>query len=94
MSDNIYADIALRIVEEQEEIIGPIAAEQANRVTGLHINSANHTAEISGDNAKVIDALVGLYKEFFGPAAVETCKEAASKLLPKLNAAELPKSLQ
>ena len=93
-TQQIFSQIVEKIIEQQEAIIGPVAVEQAKLVRELKINWSQHAVNIEGNPQGAIDELVKQYKELFGQIAVETCKEAASKLLPKLNPAELPKSLQ
>lgn len=91
---DVYAQIATKIIEQQEAIIGPIAVEQAKQVTQLSIDWSKHTVGVSGNPQDAIDKLVEQYKVLFGQIAVETCKEAVAKYLPQLTADQLPKSLQ
>lgn len=89
-----YAQIAEKIIEEQETIIGPVAIEQAQQVEGIRLNWAKHEVFISGDESSVIDKLVEQYKQLFGQISVEVCKEAAAKAGVSLPADKLPKSLR
>ena len=91
---DVYAEIATKIIEQQESIIGPVAIEQAKQVAGIKVDWVKHEVEISGNEAAVIDKLVAKYKELFGQISVEVCKEAASKFSSKLSGDKLPKSLQ
>lgn len=92
---DIFAKIAVKIIEEQEAIIGPVAIEQANEVEGLTVNWENrHTVEIAGDRAGVIDELVNQYQQLFGQISVEVSKEAASSLVGQLQPNQLPESLK
>ncbi|MEK7602961.1 MAG: hypothetical protein AAB459_01820 [Patescibacteria group bacterium] len=91
---DVYAQIAEKIIAQQESIIGPVAIEQAKQVGGLKIDWPKHEISLSGDEAKVIDNLVEKYKELFGQISVEVCKEAAAKVASQLTGDELPKSLQ
>jgi hypothetical protein len=91
---DVYAQIAEKIIAQQESIIGPVAIEQAKQVSGLAIDWPKHEIKISGDESAVIDKLVDKYKELFGQISVEVCKEAAAKLASQLPENELPKSLQ
>jgi predicted Zn-dependent protease len=92
--DDVYAQIIEKIIAQQEAIIGPIAIQQAEMVGELKIDWPQHSVNISGSPQVAIDDLVQQYKDLFGQIAVETCKEAASKLLSQLPANEQPKSLQ
>ncbi len=90
----IFTQMVQKIIAQQEAIIGPIAVEQAQQVSSLKINWANHEIEIAGEPQQALDDLVAQYKLLFGQIAVETCKEAVSKLVLGLPANQQPKSLQ
>ncbi len=91
---DVYSQIAINIITQQEGIIGPVAVEQAKTVSGLSLDWDNHSAKISGDEAKVIDALVSKYKTLFGPISVEVCKEAVGRLAQQLSPEQMPASLR
>jgi hypothetical protein len=91
---DVYAQIAERIIESQEAIIGPIAIEQAEQVPDLHVNWKNHAVSITGNAPNVIDVLVGRYKALFGQVSVEVSKEAVYALTGKLTPEQLPHTLQ
>jgi len=91
---DVYAQIAVRIIKQQESVIGPVAIEQANAVSGLKVDWDKKEANVSGDGAKVIDRLVEQYKKLFGQISVEVCKEAAGPLMSKLPAGKQPKELE
>ena len=90
---DIYAEIAQRIIKQQESIIGPIAIEQAGHVHSLKVDWDKKDVAVTGDGAKAIDDLVNQYKELFGKISVEVCREAAEPLIKKLPEGKLPKSL-
>jgi hypothetical protein len=90
----LFDQIAEKIIEQQEAIIGPIAVEQAKQVGQLKIDWPQHDVDISGDPQSAIDKLVEQYKDLFGQIAVETCKDAASRYLAQLTPEQLPKSLK
>lgn len=90
----LFDQIAEKIIEQQEAIIGPVAIEQAKRVKELKIDWPKHDVDISGSPQTAIDELVAQYKELFGQIAVETCKEAVSRYLAQLPADQQPKSLR
>lgn len=91
---DVYAQIAVKIIEQQESIIGPVAIERAKQVAGITIDWDKRSVKLSGDEAKVIDALVAKYKELFGQISVEVCREAAATVSSQLPADELPASLK
>lgn len=92
--NNLFDSIAMKIIEQQETIIGPVAVEQAKSVTGLKVDWPAHTVSIQGSAQTTIDELVNQYKELFGQIAVETCKEAVASLVKQLPADQLPDSLK
>lgn len=85
--------IAQHIVKEQELIIGPLAREEAARVTGLTFG-ADKAVVLAGDKRKLIDQLVARYERLFGRASVQVCRDAAAPLLPLLQTGETPDSLR
>ena len=90
----IFDQIAEKIIEQQESIIGPVAVQQAQKVKELKIDWPNHDVDISGSPQVAIDELVDQYKELFGQIAVETCKEAVARYLSQVPADQLPNSLK
>ena len=91
---DVYAKIAVKIIASQEAIIGPVAIEQAQRVSGLVVDWNEHKVSVKGDEADVIDMLVEQYKELFGQVSVEVSKEAAATLISQLPAGKLPQTLK
>ena len=94
MSNVVYAQIAAKIISGQETIIGPVAIEQARRVSGMHIDWDKHEVDIEGNEVQAIDDLIAIYKELFGQISVEVSKEAAATLLGKLSPSEVPETLK
>lgn len=90
----IFDQIAEKIIEQQEAIIGPIAVDRAKLVTALKIDWPQHDVDISGNPQAAIDQLIEQYKELFGQIAVQASKEAVTSLLAQLPSDQLPKSLQ
>ncbi len=88
-----FDQIATRIIKEQELIIGPIAWQEAEHVSGLVFQ--NHTAvQISGAEPKtVVDNLVDRYERLFGRASREVCREAVVSLLADLSPSDVPSTL-
>jgi len=91
---DIYAQIVESIIRHQEAIIGPVAVEQAQHVTGLQIDWGHHQVTVVGDPVHAIDNLVQSYKQLFGQISVEVSKEAASSLLGRLHPDRLPQTLK
>lgn len=91
---DIFEQIAGKIIKEQEGIIGPVALEQARKVTGLKVDPQNKEVKLEGDEKNILQDLVEHYKDLFGLASVEVCKEAAKALLPKVPKDQIPQLLQ
>lgn len=90
----VLAQIAEKIIEQQEAIIGPIAVDQAQQVSNLRVDWPQHAVQISGDPQQAINELVEQYKDLFGQIAVETCKEAVGRYLAQLPEDQKPSSLK
>lgn len=91
---SVYAEIIEKIIKGQEAIIGPVAVEQAQRVAGLKLDWTKHEVVLEGDESKVVDDLIEVYKELFGQISVEVSKESAASLLGQLNDNEVPQALK
>lgn len=89
----IFSEIAIRIIESQENIIGPIALAQAKKVNGLSVDWQEKKVSIKSDSPKVIDSLVNQYKILFGDMAVETCRDVSRQLVTQLPQSERPQTL-
>lgn len=90
----LFDQIVEKIIEQQENIIGPVAIEQAKQVKELTVNWPEHDVDITGNPQKAIDDLIDQYKELFGQIAVQVSKEAVAGMLAQLPADQQPKSLQ
>lgn len=91
MSD-IYEQAAEKIIKEQENIIGPLALEQAKKVTGLEVE--NQHVSFRGNKVDTLERLVEQYRQLFGQTSVEVCKEASHNILAKLPPQEVPSLLR
>lgn len=93
--NNVYDQLAKKIIEAQETLIGPVAVMQAEKVNGLSLDWTNdHTVKVTDKGTDVINSLVEQYKSLFGQISVEVCKEAVGRLVGQLSADELPASLK
>ncbi|MDO8452015.1 MAG: hypothetical protein Q7S76_04070 [bacterium] len=92
---NALDNIAVKIIKEQELIIGPLAWAEAGKVQGLHVvNEAPGEVTLNnGDPKETVNRLVGQYERLFGQASHEVCKEAVASILAELTPAEIPSSL-
>jgi len=91
---DIFGQIPIRIIKEQELIIGPLAWDEAGKVGGLTIDSAHSTVSFAGDEKEVINRLVTQYERLFGKASHEVCKEAVQDLIAEMPPDQVPSSLK
>lgn len=87
-----YEGAIARIIKEQQEIIGPLALEQAKKVGGLEVSGTD--VKITGNKKEVLNNLVNQYAKLFGKASVEVCKEAFEPFSDKIPVAEVPDILK
>jgi hypothetical protein len=93
----IFQQITIKIIKEQELIIGPVAWSEARKVSGLHIvdqKQGDVTIDDGGQEKGIIDQLVARYERLFGRASHEVCREAVSGILVDLKPEEVPMSLK
>jgi hypothetical protein len=86
--------IAEKIIEEQELVIGPLAWSEAGEVQGLQVDRTNHAISFSnGDPKDTVNRLVRQYERLFGRASHEVCREAVADMLSNFQPSEIPSSL-
>jgi hypothetical protein len=93
---SILEQIAVKIIREQELVIGPLAWKEASKVDGLDmVDAKRKEVSVSGHNQKeTINKLVSRYERLFGPASHGLCKEAVASIVAELPAEDIPSSLQ
>lgn len=84
--------LALKIIREQELVIGPLAWSEADKVRG--IDRDGKTISLSGDGKTVLEALVKQYERLFGPASREVCRDAVRGLLSDADPLIIPDVLK
>jgi hypothetical protein len=93
--NTVFAEMSSNIIKQQQLIIGPmLALEQARHVEGLTVDPNTYVCTITGNGREVIDKLIEQYREFFGHAAVEVCREATSQFMSRLPEGEKPNLLK
>jgi hypothetical protein len=90
---DIYAQIAEKIIKEQQTIIGPIAVEQAGKVPGLKVSLMNDQVVIEGNKKDVLENLVKQYEKLFGLTSVEVCRDAVKGIISQAPQDQVPKML-
>ncbi len=91
---NIFEQISVRIIKEQELIIGPVAWDEAKKVEGLTVDRGQGTVSVTGDAKAMLNKLVERYAMLFGKASNEVCKEAVQDLVAELPEGDVPSSLK
>ena len=89
-----FDQIPIRIIKEQELIIGPLAWDEAKKVSGLTIDQSHTVTSFAGDEKDIINRLVAQYERLFGRASHEVCKEAVQDLIAEMPPEEIPSSLK
>lgn len=90
INNSICKTLIKVIVEQQQTIIGPMAIEQANLVSGLKVSPDIHSIEFNRDGVQVLSDLVRQYETLFGQASVEACKESVRQILGGIDQNEVP----
>lgn len=91
----IFGQISLRIIKEQELVIGPVAWEEARKVSGFHIvDQDKGEVSFDGNPQDILNKLVAQYSRLFGQVSREVCKQAVQDLIAELPQADVPDSLQ
>ena len=94
MSTNEYEAIIKTVIKAQEAIIGPLALDIANQISGVKVYPGISVIEIKGDAEEILTKLVEKYGEIFGQASIETCKDAMAKVKPELKESDVPDILK
>ncbi len=92
---SIFDQISVRIIKEQELIIGPVAWDEAKKVPGLNVvDQGKGEVTASGDAKEVVNKLVAQYTRLFGQVSTEVCRDAVQDLVADLPKDQVPVSLQ
>ena len=86
--------IPIRIIKEQELVIGPLAWDEARKVSGLVVDQSHNSVSFSGDGKDVVNRLVAQYERIFGKASHAVCHDAVLDLLKNMPQEEIPSSLK
>lgn len=86
--------IPIRIIKEQELVIGPLAWDEARKVSGLTIDQEHNSVSFTGDSKDTINRLVAQYEKIFGKASHAVCKEAVQDIIAEIPPEQIPESLK
>lgn len=87
------AQAVSKIIKEQQAIIGPIALDQAKKVSGLSVTSAEDV-KVTGGKKQTLENLVKQFEKLFGKASVQVCKEAFEPYSNKIAPTDIPDILK
>lgn len=87
------SDLAVKIIHEQEAIIGPLAWKVARHVPGMTVKSKDNIAMVKPGSV-ALASLVKKYEGLFGPASREVCRDAVRSMLPKVSPHDIPEILK
>jgi hypothetical protein len=88
-----YTQAIQEIIKHQQAIIGPMALDQAKKVTGLEV-VAGGAVRVKGSGREILGKLVEQYSKLFGRASIEVCRDALRETKPQLTHDQLPANLQ
>ena len=86
--------IPIRIIKEQELVIGPLAWDEARKVAGLNVDQSNSSVSFAGDGKEIINRLVAQYERIFGKASHAVCHDAVQDIIAEMRPEEIPDSLK
>jgi hypothetical protein len=87
--------IPLKIIQEQELVIGALAWSEAQKVDGLRIvNQERAQVVLEDEPRRVTDRLVARYERLFGHTAQQVCRDAVAGILDTLSPTDIPMSLR
>jgi hypothetical protein len=88
-----YTQAALKIIKEQELLIGPLAFDLARRSSSISFNT-NEGLTILGDPKAALESLVTQFNLLFGRTSVEVSKQALKHSGESFLPEELPEILK
>ena len=92
---NVFNQISIRIIKEQEAIIGPLAWSEASKVAGLTIvDQSKASISITGDPKEVTNALVSRYEKLFGRLSRDVSRQAVTDLTADIPVEDIPSILK
>jgi len=93
MKKEVYEQIIIAIVNQTNQIIGPVAIMQANNIKGLKVTAAGDVG-IMGNPIEKIKKLIKAYEILIGPVATTIAKKGIQQILEKNPKLKIPKELR
>lgn len=87
--------VATLVVEGQATIIGPLAWNEAEQVTGISLDISQGKVYLVGSNPPVVlESLVVRYERLFGRASIEVSRDAVRKVISQVPQEQIPEMLR
>lgn len=91
---DVYTQIVRQIIRAQQTIIGPLAIDQARKVSGISMAGTSiEDINLSGNGKVILEKLVEKFSTLFGQASIEVCKDAVKEIHPSVPSDQLPQIL-
>jgi hypothetical protein len=90
---SVYEQICLRIIKEQQNIVGDTSWKEAALVPGLQVDAKKQTVLITSEPKETINALVEIYIKLFGRLSREVSKESVVDILADMPKKDIPERL-
>lgn len=87
------AEAVGKIIKEQQAIIGPVALDQAKKVSGLTVASVDDI-KVTGNKKQTLENLVKQFEKLFGKASIQVCKDAFEQFSDKIPQTDIPDILK
>ena len=96
MNSDLLQEMTVRIIREQELVIGPLAWIEAAKVAGLQVidQRAGTVLLNNADPKVVVDRLIAQYEKLFGKASHEVSRDAVRSIIANMTANDVPTSLR
>ncbi len=90
-----FSQMALKIIQAQAIVIGPLAWSEAGKVSGFHIiDQQKGELSFEGDAKEILNKLVLQYEKLFGKLSDEVCREAVADIVSQMPQEEVPSILK
>ena len=90
---DIYTVAVRQIIKQQLTIVGPLALDQAKKVTEISVVSLEDI-RIKGNGKTALEKLVIQFSQLFGQASIEVCRDAVKEITPPIPSEKLPEILR
>lgn len=96
MSTDLLQEMTVKIIREQELVIGPLAWVEAAKVSGLQVidQRAGTVLLNDADPKSIIDRLIAQYEKLFGRASHEVSRDAVRSIIANMEPEDIPSSLR